>query len=592
MSLIVEGILDLTFGLLWDKLRDHTAERLRDGDVTDEKCRQFVVRELENMKSLLEGLSRRELLASISFLQEGICLLKIAFGHALDDGEMQCKAQENGGSEADRHRSNEMADMVTGSKKSGTITNQDYNDHERFGESIKQLSRIIASLGIVCNDRLSSARRSFQDARREATRAFSNEALSTTDRILACKLRVISRMLESFEDPVTVAGTCMQYLAELHNLQAIQSIFNVHTNGGLKSRFNRQKRRGLMSSVIMINYVLANFILSFAMEKFNLLHWPKIEISRGLFHPLLDTAARAVMHTAKIAAPNIFQFDGMTLKPDINKKFNCQNMPEILSTGSGHIAQIIIQDGIMKLSFFSSLDEIATEAPRILLFVTDDDEDSIYVVAFVEVFTGEFEFSLLIAKRIGTVITHETNLKFLAEAEKNYRESAFDGEIEEFFSDSPTHTEFVVNTASKTLIFGHQTCIFICDKNGVLSNDFETNDRNDILCLTHNSELITAAYSSNKVYLYSLSGHMLGHMLHTFDVNGGQIICDVAVHRATHMIYALTRNFQKGQLQLEIFTQHGEACGNFDLFGTNFFALFPLREGPVAVLYNKGFVLI
>ncbi len=93
MSSIITGVLDLTFGLLWDKLRDHTAERLQDGDVTDQKCRQIIVRELDDMKSILEGLSRKDLLASISFLKEGVCLLNMAFSPHTREQERNCDRQ-------------------------------------------------------------------------------------------------------------------------------------------------------------------------------------------------------------------------------------------------------------------------------------------------------------------------------------------------------------------------------------------------------------------------------------------------------------------------------------------------------------------
>jgi hypothetical protein len=311
MSAIISGVLDLTFGLLWDKLRDHTAERLQDGDVTDEKCRQIIVRELDNMKSILEGLSRKDLLASISFLKEGVCLLNMAFRSAKDDvSDKRGTSQDNGGSAIDCQSSNEMSDFSTSSSESKS--KQNLNENERFEEAIKPLSRIIANLGTASKERLSSARSSFEHARHEATTAFNNKALSTKDRILACKLRVISRMLESVEDPRVVFETCMLYLEELHNLEAVQGIFNVHINGGLRSRFNKQKRQELMSSVIMISYVLANFTLSFAEKGYNLLTWPKVQTSRGSFHPLLDSAANSIMHSAKIGAPHIFAFDRMT----------------------------------------------------------------------------------------------------------------------------------------------------------------------------------------------------------------------------------------------------------------------------------------
>lgn len=580
MSAIITGVIDLTFGLLWDKLRDHTAECLQDGDVTDEKCRQIIVRELDEMKSILERLSRKDLLASISFLKEGVCLLNMAFDLATDDVHKRC------GSAIHCGILNEMSDITSSSASGETSSQHNLYEHERYEEAIKPLSQIIANLGVASKDRLESARMSFADARREATRAFNNKALSTKDRILACKLRVISRMLESIQDPKAVVETCMLYVEELHNLEAIQGIFNVHINGGLKSLFKKRERQELMSSVIMISYVLANFTLSFAEEKYNLLHWPKVEISRRSFHPLIDPSASTIMHSGKCGAPNVYVFDRMHSAKVTQHQHHQTIMPEICTIGNGRVAEVKITEGVLHFCFFQSTDEITTDCPKILLVVTHDGLDNIYVVAYIKLSAEEFEFTLLVADKTGG-ITCESNLAFLAHAEKTYRDSAPSDLLEEFFSNSPTHVELVVNTTGEILIFGHQTFIYICDGNCVLSDYFKTADRNDIVCTIHD-DIITAAYYSNTVYVYSLNGSMI----RKFDVRRGTVICDVVSHHTSHMIYALTRNFQeKHSIQLEIHTQLGEHRGNLQLPAFNFLALLALREGPVAVIFDKGFIL-
>ena len=572
MSAIINGVLSLTFGLFWDKLRDHTAERLQHGDVTDEKCRKIIVRELNDINSILDGLSRKDLLASISFLKEGVCLLNTAFNPDTDDVEKRCALT------AFHDKSGSAADCQNLESK------QNLYD---FEQDIKQLSQIIAHLPIASKDHLSSAKMSLADARREATIAFNNRALSTKDRVLACKLRVISRILESVEDPRVVVETCLLYLTELHNLEAIQEMFSVHMNGGLKSLFNKQKRQELMSSVIMVNYVLANFILSFAEKKYNLLNWPKIKIGRGCLHPISDPAANAIMRSSKIGAPNNFVFDRMNFSEIAQD--GCDIIPEIMTTGSGHIGEIIITDGVMHFSLFHSTDEICTDRAKILLFVTSDGLENIYAVAYVDVSAGpvkEFDFSLFEADNAGNLLC-ESNLVFLAHAEKKYRESATSDLMEEIFLNSPTHVEFAVNTAGKILIFGHQTSLYICDSNGVLLHYFDTPNRTDLVCFTQNDNVITAEYLSSTVNVYTLDGSMV----HQFDTVRGQVICDVVVHNFSNMIYALTRNYQEGESQVEIYTDRGEHQGNLQLPSFNFSALFALRDGPVAVIYDKGFML-
>ncbi|CAH3174370.1 unnamed protein product, partial [Porites evermanni] len=75
MSSIITAVFEVTVGLLVSKGRDKAAERLQRGDVTDQKFRGFIVREIEDVKSKLDGLARKDLFASISFFEEGIELL-------------------------------------------------------------------------------------------------------------------------------------------------------------------------------------------------------------------------------------------------------------------------------------------------------------------------------------------------------------------------------------------------------------------------------------------------------------------------------------------------------------------------------------
>ena len=75
MSSIITGILSSTVGLLANKVRDSAAAELKDGDFTDSKIREFVVRELNDIKTKLDGLdalSLKELKYSYVGLKEGV----------------------------------------------------------------------------------------------------------------------------------------------------------------------------------------------------------------------------------------------------------------------------------------------------------------------------------------------------------------------------------------------------------------------------------------------------------------------------------------------------------------------------------------
>jgi hypothetical protein len=62
-----------------------------------------------------------------------------------------------------------------------------------------------------------------EETRRLATEAFNNVALSAEDRLMASKLRIVSRILEGLEDPQAAVHDCLLYLKELQDLPAVHA---------------------------------------------------------------------------------------------------------------------------------------------------------------------------------------------------------------------------------------------------------------------------------------------------------------------------------------------------------------------------------
>ena len=87
MAWIVTSVFKAAISLLVDKGRYKAEEKLKEGDVTDRKFRSFIVREIGDIESKLEGLARKDLLASISFFKEGIFILSEVFEKANRDRE-------------------------------------------------------------------------------------------------------------------------------------------------------------------------------------------------------------------------------------------------------------------------------------------------------------------------------------------------------------------------------------------------------------------------------------------------------------------------------------------------------------------------
>ena len=79
MSSMVSTAFKFSIDLLVSKVRDKATEILKDGDVTDQKFHSLIVKEIDEIKSKLDALSKKDLEASISFFEEGVVLLYEVF---------------------------------------------------------------------------------------------------------------------------------------------------------------------------------------------------------------------------------------------------------------------------------------------------------------------------------------------------------------------------------------------------------------------------------------------------------------------------------------------------------------------------------
>ena len=283
MSVMVNGILNSTIGLLCSKLRDFTAEKLDDGDLTDATCRQIIVRELDDIKSKLDGLSRKDLLASLRFFEEGVTGLYISLEKS-NHYDSPSTSKEFIADEAEVHGASAVTrvDQLSDSKCEAL-------------ETASELSRLVENLKIASKERYKYAKNSLNEARILATEVFNNVALSTEDRIMASKLCIASRILEGLDDTEAAVQDCLLYLKELHDLPAVQSMFSVWLGSGkgitsnLRTRFNKTKRNENIESIQIINAALVHFVIKFEVRSKAPFNWPQIQTIKRSYHPLLES---------------------------------------------------------------------------------------------------------------------------------------------------------------------------------------------------------------------------------------------------------------------------------------------------------------
>ena len=225
MSEIITAVFKATIGWLVDKGRDEVAKKLKDGDITDQQFRGIIMREIDDMRSKLDGLSRKDLLSSISSFREGVELLYEAF----EDTRSRCEY----GADAAQAACAEAVSLTEGMKHL---------------ELTKSATR-----------KLADAKKRFESARERATDAFSNEALSPNDRILSMQYRVMATVLEKIDHPEDVLAPCKVCIEELNSLPVVQQSLREQLKTGfraVKSLFNKEERRKVISSVCLVNRVV------------------------------------------------------------------------------------------------------------------------------------------------------------------------------------------------------------------------------------------------------------------------------------------------------------------------------------------------
>ena len=550
MSSIITGILNSTVGLLWNKVRDLTAAKLQDGDVTDTKIREIVVRDLNDIKTKLDSLSRKDLLSSYRFLKQGVDLLNFSL-----DQSMQSTQKKRG----------ELSTMS--SDVASVILNE-----------VLELTRAVEKIKIKSCAEYESARKRFKDARRKATEAFSNEALDIDDRIFAAKLQVVSEILEHLESPKTAITGCLSFLRDLHSLPAIREIFSVYLNGGVKSLFGKEERAANVKSVMVINYVLFQFTLKFGGQLADRVNWPAgiIDLSDRTFNPVLEWQ--------KVSSK---KYMGGELGKPPNKLVLNEEMYRSLPVVNSH-NKIIVRHSDDEIKIISTTEKtkvVRLPEPRDgelikrdIIALAVDKSNNIYIVNYLATRT-ETDVIITYVLHVmddGYKLKHVHTLDFLEE-----RNIFFWLNIA------------VNNNNGIVMIRDNDASVYLSDDSGKLKYKFER-DSSFLRCLSisNRNEVIIPSHNNKAINFYTEEGNLTS----TIKLPEGHFVKGIAFHYVLGEIIVMTSVRDKGSYFLLCYSETG------DLEFSTLFSVFNGHErvptitshpgGPVAVVRQKSITFI
>ncbi len=439
MSSIVTGILRSTVGLLLNKARDATAKNLQEGDVTDAKIRGMIVRELDDVKTKIDALARTDLHTSYNDLQEGVLLLTASLDEtkneltaSLDETKDVVNESEDERGEASRMPSGGVSDILN--------------------EAL-ELSHAMGKLKIASAN-FETAKNRFTDARKEARRVFFNESLNIEDRIFAAKLRVVSEILECLESPQTAVTSCLFFLEKLHGLPAVREIFSVYIGRGVMSKLNKAERVENVKSIMMINYILYQFVSRYSSKSCSAITWPSIQLSDRSFNPICnwrEISERKSWGEDLVQPPN-------EIRPDeyiLGKTLAINSRGEILMVGYRDNISVIYKTGkgkqVWELSASTENEENVIEQRIAGLAV--DEENNVYVVVYFKKTSGT-SLSLYVLNEHCFHVKHTSQLNFVENVDDIIRVS------------------LAINKNNIVMVPDSEPQVYVCDHTGQLKYKF------------------------------------------------------------------------------------------------------------------------
>ena len=352
MSSIVTSVLKTTLGFIVKKGRDVAAEKLKEGDVTDLRFRDLIVREIDAVKSKLDGLARKDLLAAIDFFEEGVVLL-----HEV----VQSNISPSSNGVTDAIRALELNDLKN--------------------ESSQLL--------------LSNSKKRFEDARRKATEAFNDEALKPSDRVLAMGYRIMATVLEMVDKPSAALSSCRMCIEGLNSLPVVQNCFTFEVKKHFRSRFSKQERREIISETCRLNRIIYDIMVitrGFGDRELPeiLPSWPCVEVDDGseTINPLLDPKVSKCLQKQGLQTHSCLPW---TFGRDGNKEQTLKMPWGITANSMGYFIVTDHKDGNVKLfdnngNFLSSFRPVVDDVTGALVVhdVATDGNDNIYVLVTIE----------------------------------------------------------------------------------------------------------------------------------------------------------------------------------------------------------------
>ena len=513
MSSLITAVFKATIGLLVNKGRDKLAEKLNEGDVTDQKFRGLIVREIDEIKSKLDGLARKDLKTSISHFKEGIELLYEVFESARPSSEHKILTEQAASVEA-------------------------------FPLSREMRKLELTSMNETATRLLSAAKERFKEARREATKAFNNEALELPDRLLAMQYRLMATILETVDNPKDSLPACKVCIEDLHDVSGVKECFKVELKQGLWALLGKDERRKIISTVCFFNRVVYDVTLMTRFGSKGELseNWPSVNTGEEQVNPLRNKKVDEVLKKQGMehccVTPRLLGQEGKEehkLKGPVGIATNAKGQ-SVIADDMDETVKVFDSNGKFDFRFNPQTDDTNTKLD-ILDVATAGEDDRIYLLVGLEKPGAEK------SEREVQVFNKTGDLQHKFPVRRGYwgRLTVTSGK---------KRGKILLLTGYDVVDIHEPSGEFVCSfGGGVVKNASD-------ITATCDGRVMIVDWGDNGLYIFDVEGHQLGkfNIKHERDVYY-RIACHPA--SADHVVLA-GQELETDRLTLAIYTVNGE----------------------------------
>ena len=576
MSSIITSVFSATIGWLVNKGRDVTAERLKEGDVADQKIRDLIVREVEDIKSKLEGLSRKDLLTAVDSFQTGIRYLFEAF-------DVKPSSQANVGitdENLSEHDLEEAMKTVSVAAEMGKLEKKDFN------ETMKNF--------------FFQAKKRFETARNEATKASNNEALKIFDRITAIRYRVMATVLESVVETVGAAGDmspsslktalnnalpeCEECLHKLHSLPAVPDNFKVELGESVlnvRGRYGKEERRKIISTVCQVNRAIYHATRAVGRDT---LVWPFVDTGEDKVDPLRDGRISKVLHKVNMEHCCLLWSFGQEGTKEHKLKFPrgiAKNIKGQFLIADYSDKTVKVFDSNGKFDFSFSPQTYRTAAGLTILDVAAGEDQKIYLLIVTEKKTGAEEC------REVQVFNESADLQHKFPVRRGYWSLGHDRLIvisgdKAAASSGKQSGKILVKTELELL---SRCVVDVHEPSGEFVCSFKEFTNHIDISATCDGRVMILDRFGQRVYVFDVEGHQLGK----FDIKSDRHLhlYRIACHPSGEYVVLAGDEEGTGRMTLAINTVNGEFVRRIQLGKESSVAGITVTlEGHIAVAFR------